>query len=855
MLSLVILVLRLINNIGNAIVLGVNNKPFNPKIWTIIGTFLFYHFLLIVVNKIWKKFSYFHGPLLILSFLASCYMASIQPKVVQVNVSLSISYCLFLFSGLLLNVSWILSTIAVIINFLAIVLFFVYFYKISDFGTISQITILTIFVVISLYYWERMTKTSFIELKKNEKLNFDLKNLLLNFPKPILLLDEKNKEVILANKELYRLLSLDENQDLKAVSTRLNEKILEPYNYIEGLGENNFNQNQDYQEISHSSLLNIIQEEDDLKLNLYETINQEQTEQSSQLYMIKTTHDFEDDLPQNYHYKNNSPRDNNQNILQDTLIQNRESQNRLLVTEQQDLNENRNSQHSGNQQGNHEQYKEVVNLKVQEMHFQNKDLKMILLHRITSFVKYEKLKMENNFYEMITATVSHDMRTPINSITGLIDNLEYFIKDNEGKKLLQVIRNSSKILLFLVNDILDFFQLKNGKFKSSLQETDVKESVNAIIDMFEIVANEKKIELNSEFDKNIPDLLLTDDQRLKQVLINLITNSLKFTIQGQITILASYDEKDHMLNFHVRDTGVGVVKEDQAKLFKLFGKAENNQELNTKGIGLGLNICKKVVEACGGKIFLESEYEKGASFCFGIKAYTDQKQISRKEYQLAFDSEIRSRKQSQQSQLQSAKTKSNSFPQFRSFLASLDSSLEKANIDLYTKDALTSRSLLPQLKESQIINTQIACPCSERPQILIVDDNIFNILTLQTILEMQFNQRVDKATNGLEGIEKIKERQQEDYEKPCFCDQQNQNYKIVFMDCNMPIMDGFESTVQIRKFQNIDQKALKIIAQTANTNNSFKKKCLECGMDEFLTKPLSADKLRHVLIKRGLLNN
>jgi signal transduction histidine kinase len=99
------------------------------------------------------------------------------------------------------------------------------------------------------------------------------------------------------------------------------------------------------------------------------------------------------------------------------------------------------------------------------MHFKSKPFRLILLNRMTSFVMCEKLKLENHFYEMITATVSHDMRTPINAITGLISNLESFIVEERGKSLLKIINSSSKILLFLVNDLLDFFKLKNGKFE------------------------------------------------------------------------------------------------------------------------------------------------------------------------------------------------------------------------------------------------------------------------------------------------------------------------------------------------------------------------------------------------------
>ncbi|CDW72665.1 multi-sensor hybrid histidine kinase [Stylonychia lemnae] len=235
--------------------------------------------------------------------------------------------------------------------------------------------------------------------------------------------------------------------------------------------------------------------------------------------------------------------------------------------------------------------------------------------------------MENDFYEMITATVSHDMRTPINAIMGLIQSLDQFVTQNIGKRLLGIVNNSSKILLFLVNDILDFFQLKNGKFKIKLEKIEIRKPVLELIDMFLLVAKEKSIELKYEFDENLPKLLIVDQQRIKQILINLISNSLKFTLQGQIKIFVRYDQSQKLIWIRVSDTGVGVKVEDEIKLFKLFGKLESSQALNTKGIGLGLNICSKVVEACGGNIHLDTGYKNGASFEFSILAYENEDQL------------------------------------------------------------------------------------------------------------------------------------------------------------------------------------------------------------------------------------
>eukprot|EP00347_Sterkiella_histriomuscorum_P007356 403349259 len=830
-----------------------------------------------------------------------------------------------------------MTSIAIIINLVCVLLYIGLHYHVYDVGAISQIGFTTSFVIFAVYHSERLMKFNYLSLKYNERLNQDLKNLLLDFPKPIILLDEENKEVVLANKELYRLLSIEQGEDLKAIQQRIQEKILEPYNYIEGLGDSDQDIKQHHHD--HQSDRNIQSESTEQKFNLYETIQIQESQNTC--YQIKTTTNFENDIPHqnltNIHDKDEDDslieHNNGNNVGEDIRIDDENGHDQQLPQNNANANnylerdiqlslsyEQYSQQNLPNQP---ELYSEIVNLKLQNMHFLNKELKLILFHRITGFVKYEKLKMENNFYEMITATVSHDMRTPINAITGLIEGMEQMINDAEGKKLIKVIKNSSKILLFLVNDILDFFQLKNGKFKSRLYKSDVKAAVNELIDMFELVATEKKVELKAEFAEDVQSLLLIDKQRLQQVLINLVSNSLKFTIEGHITIQVSYDAADHFINVKVVDTGVGVKSQDKEKLFKLFGKLDKTLSLNTKGIGLGLNICKKVVEACGGKIHLESNYQDGATFCFSMKAYIDKKQVSLKDFELMSESNIKSSKASLQSNrlleadeiIEKDKIDKNensdNHALHQSFQISIESSYERVNFSPYTTGELSTlrspdiqgpQSLnlhqqnghqnnqqveLPiiSLPRSPSITTQLSsghihqaiqqqqpeiqqqqqqhaqqshqqqlsnCPCANRPQILIVDDNVFNIITLQTILEMQFNQRVEKATNGLEGIEKVKERQRQNQAQPCICGDQNENFKILFMDCNMPIMDGFEATRAIRKLPGIDQHELVIIALTANANKSFKNKCFQAGMDEFQTKPVTSDQLKSLLTQRGI---
>lgn len=197
---------------------------------------------------------------------------------------------------------------------------------------------------------------------------------------------------------------------------------------------------------------------------------------------------------------------------------------------------------------------------------------------------------------MLTATVSHDMRTPLNAITGISHNLQNLVNGEQGQKLLKIINNSSRILLFLVNDLLDFFQIKNGKFNLSFAPVDIKKSVMEILDMFEIPAEAKGLKLLHSFDEKVPNKVNVDEQRIRQVLLNLISNAMKFTQKGSITIEVGYDEPQRLLKFAVKDTGIGIGENDQSKLFKLFGKLQSSHQLNKAGIGLGLYICKKIVD-------------------------------------------------------------------------------------------------------------------------------------------------------------------------------------------------------------------------------------------------------------------
>lgn len=154
---------------------------------------------------------------------------------------------------------------------------------------------------------------------------------------------------------------------------------------------------------------------------------------------------------------------------------------------------------------------------------------MVMAKSITHLIKYEKLKLQNHFLEMLTATVSHDMRTPLNAILGIGKNLEPLVKNEVASRFLKIILNSARLLHFLVNDLIDLFRIRNGKFSRLETRVELKSHLDELIDIFHMQASEKGLKLFLECDPILPKELTLDIQRVKQILINLIGNALKFT--------------------------------------------------------------------------------------------------------------------------------------------------------------------------------------------------------------------------------------------------------------------------------------------------------------------------------------
>ncbi|TNV83865.1 hypothetical protein FGO68_gene3753 [Halteria grandinella] len=507
------------------------------------------------------------------------------------------------------------------------------------------------------------------------------------------------------------------------------------------------------------------------------------------------------------------------------------------------------------------QLQEIVAFKQQEITFQNAKHDLIIIKSITHFVAYEQLKMQNHFLEMLTATISHDMRTPLNAILGMGVNLKKYIEHPQGIKFHSILINSSQLLLFLVNDFLDLFRFKNGKFQKNESFTNFRQQIEELIEIFKIQAEQKGLILHFDCDPNVPEEITIDLQRVKQVLINLIGNSLKFTFKGSIVISARVVQDNpaiqgHELEIKVCDTGVGIKDEDKVQIFQMFGKLESTAQINTSGIGLGVSICKMIVEALDGSLYLtngcDSKYclqrkvnscseRPGTTFGFRIRLRDEDFSDQKAHINLSLD-QIHLENRLDSGSLWHQVVDTN--------LTGLTHHPRRLNDQFKQGQFESDKQTLVKLvqrykrrsepkKENGFIRQRLPCPCKDRRDILVVDDNVFNLITLQSILHETLKVDSDSAMNGQQAIERVKERQLEQLERPCKCGKGRSNYKFIFMDCNMPVMDGLQATGIIKRLV----PEIFIAALTAYTTEGFEYKCLQAGMDDYLTKPITRERI------------
>ncbi|CAN5332723.1 hypothetical protein BH09BAC1_BH09BAC1_08010 [soil metagenome] len=526
-------------------------------------------------------------------------------------------------------------------------------------------------------------------------------------------------------------------------------------------------------------------------------------------------------------------------------------------------------------------------------------------HRLVGAeVARERAEQSKKFKEQFLANMSHEIRTPMNAVVGMTNLLLKSELQPQQLKYLKAIKQSSDNLIVIINDILDLSKIEAGRLEFENVDFSLAEAMDGVLNTIMFKVEEKALYVNTQIDEDVPPVLKGDPVRLNQILLNLTSNAVKFTETGGITInisLVGFVDSKARLKFSVTDTGIGIPNDRLDAIFESFSQADSTTTRRYGGTGLGLTISKQLVELQGGHIGVASKVGEGTTFYFELAMepgnLMQEVAEPEREHSISMKGKrILLAEDNAFNQIVAQDTVENLFPgviveivengrQAVEKLQQNDYDLILMDINMPIMNGLEATTAIRQLGGSKAQTPIMAMTasatqeaineCTEagmddyiskpfvpeefaqkinhlltRPHhpsglpakpkqqdplhILVVDDNDFNQMVAQDTLSALFpNAKLDEALNGKIALDKIALG----------------NYHLVLMDISMPVMGGHEATIFIRQQMPTPKNRIPIMAMTANVEKFEVDRCLESGMNDYISKPFDPDVLKAKIIK------